>query len=66
VKVADERGVVERGRLCQEVRGEVSDSARDKAIGALIEKGELRRIKNGLYEVPDLAARYAVTARAGS
>jgi hypothetical protein len=61
VAVADGRGVVERGRLCTEVHGKVSDSARDHALGALIENGELRRIKNGLYEVPDLAARYAAS-----
>jgi hypothetical protein len=49
---ADERGLIERAALVQAVRGRMADGTRDKALTDLVACGDLRRVRNGLYEVP--------------
>lgn len=53
--VAGADGLVKREAIVAAVKGKVADGTRDKALTDLVASGELRRIKNGLYEVPGMA-----------
>lgn len=52
---ADDRGLVVRSDLVKAVRGRMADGTRDDALTDLVAAGDLRRIRNGLYEVPAAA-----------
>ena len=58
-RAADERGVVTKDQLIAEMAKmaeKMKPSTRDAALTDLVADGKLRRIKNGLYEVPGRAA----------
>lgn len=66
-ETAGSDGLVERSTIVAAVKGKVADGTRDKALTDLVAAGELRRVKNGLYEVPGLAkARQMDIAEAGA
>lgn len=58
---ADDRGLVARDVLVRAVKGQMADGTLNKALSDLVADGALRRVKNGLYEVPG-----AVKVPAGS
>ncbi|MER7331726.1 MULTISPECIES: hypothetical protein [unclassified Micromonospora] len=58
-KAANDRGLVTKDQLIAQLAGmaeQMKDGTRDKALTDLVADGKLRRVKNGLYEVPGLAA----------
>lgn len=54
-EAAGANGLVERSAIVAAVKGKVADGTRDKALTDLVAAGDLRRIRNGLYEVPGVA-----------
>lgn len=51
-RVADGSGMVTRDAIVKAVAGQMADGTRDKALTDLVADGLLRRVRNGLYEVP--------------
>jgi len=60
---ADIRGVVDRDALVKAAEGQMASGTLNKALSDLVADGALRRVKNGLYEVPG-AAKEAEPAEA--
>jgi hypothetical protein len=59
IDAADDRGIVDKDTIRSGTEG-MKEATRNKALSDLVEEGKLRRIKNGVYEVP------AVKASAGA
>lgn len=58
-RVADAHGVATREAIVK-VTGEIADGTRNKAFTQLVESGELRRLRNGVYEVSGVGRRLSV------
>lgn len=51
-ELADEHGRVTREQIAAAVRDKMANGTRDKALTDLVADSDLRRVRNGVYEVP--------------